>query len=897
MRLLKSLGLVIISCYSLLVSGQVIIPHPIPCVEVTPATVGGLPSGVQATDCIEADGETVMFNSDQNYSIKAGEFITFDANTVIEPDATHGFHAYIQNNGMDLAWYAPNLTPGTVGLHEKLEIGVQFNDSIHQKIERFINRETGEKLNPFNPEEVDLYAEFWVEVGGDWYGPQRMNGFYYNEFERNPALTHYDTIDTPHDFRIRFAPTVLGDWRCQVKAVVDGYDTLNAYEFTFSCVTSSRKGYMTVGDNKRYFKRGNEPFFPVGQNLFGPRHDSAASAMSSIPEYYVYFNQMKELKNEGANYFRHIVCPWNTDIEFEHLGDYSNRMTNAWEMDNIIDTAEVLDLVMHLNLAIHYTFEQPVGLHNHRYFDWAKDGDPLTSEDIPCFSDNDSGYCYRRELDMVNSADFFGDSTAIAFYKKRIRYMTSRWGYSTNVGIMEILSEADHATLQNKVIHIGGTDPQCIVEERLYDSYEDDSLTFPETMFNWHHGIAEYMRDELNVNHPISANYTGTPAIKHNDLTLQSGYIDVATYNEYRVEVDKYEDSFNTSEKVFHQDTNAAYVDKPLMHSEYGLGSPSMFLCDGNSSFQKRTFLTPFTGIAAAGMTWDDQTNYLDTWKYLGIMADFMDGVPLNDDHYQAQQPIVTSDKAVEVLYLRNFDEDGYRAVGAVSNRTYNFFTLASHDTTVCADPELYGEFDPVTGEGYPTYLTAQDFVGADYEDRMILPDMGWVKHYEIQWYNALTGGLIFTEGRWSNASGELKIEFPLLTGDATQPIILFKVYPWDEDFLMAIEDDSVGVSLSGISPTGEPDEFLGTIEPTAWNDIEPQITVSPNPTNNYINVVINNNVLVGTKWILQDGLGRTVAYGVVSSPNFTIDLSVYNDGIYYLTFEKVNHVEKIVRH
>ena len=895
MKIIKSLGLVIICCYSLLVSGQVIIPHPIPCVEVTPATVGGLPSGVQATDCIESEGETVTFDADQNYSIKAGEFIEFDANTVIEPDASHQFHAFIQNNGMDLAWYAPNLTPGTVGLHEKLEIGVQFNDSIHQKIERFVNRETGEKLNPFNPEEVDLYAEFWVEVGGDWYGPQRMNGFYYNEFERNPSLTHYDTVDTPHDFRVRFAPTVLGDWRCQVKAVVDGYDTINAYEFTFNCVASSRKGYMTVGDNKRYFKRGNEPFFPVGQNLFGPSHDSSAESMSSIPEYFDYFNQMKELKDEGANYFRHIVCPWNTDIEFEHLGDYSNRMANAWEMDNIIDTAEVLDLVMHLNLAIHYTFEAPNGLHQQRFWDWARAGDtlanPVTPPEYGCFNSNDSGYCYRNELDLENPVDFFSDSTALSFYQKRLRYMVSRWGYSTNVGIMELLSETNHVGIRNTIEHI--PDSACIdIDSLRYTPYDEEAEDFPETMFNWHHDLAEYLKEDLKMsNHPISVNYTGLPDVEHNDLSFKIPSVDVATYNEYRVEIDKYEVTYITVEEKIHEITDLSYADKPFMHSEYGLGSNAMYLCDQNNTFIKRAFLTPFTGLATAAITWDDQTNYLDTWKHLGTITEFMEGIPLNDDNYQAQKPIITSDKAVEALYLRNFDEDGYRAVGAVSNRTYNFFTQGL-DSTFCSDID---NFQLV--EDNPIYQTATDFIGADYEDVMILPDMGWVKHYEIQWYNALTGALIFTEGRWTNASHELKIEFPLLTGDATQPIILFKVYPWDESFLAPIEDDSIGVALSGISPSREPDKLLGTIEPTQWDNVQPQIQVSPNPTNSYVNVSINNRSIVGEEWQLQDGLGKTVQTGIIESTNFSIDLSVYNNGIYYLTFEKVNHVEKIIKH
>jgi len=192
-----------ISCLVLFISigqqlsGQTLVPHPIPCIDVTPASIGALPSGVQATDCIEADGIDVNFNANQNYSIRAGEYIAFGANTIIEPNAAYQFHAFIDNGGLDLAWYEPNLSPGTVGLYDKLELGIQFNDSVNNQIDNFIDQTSGSKLNPFDPKDVDLYAEFYALIGGSWVGPKKVNGFYFQDFDRQ--LEEWDTLATEHN--------------------------------------------------------------------------------------------------------------------------------------------------------------------------------------------------------------------------------------------------------------------------------------------------------------------------------------------------------------------------------------------------------------------------------------------------------------------------------------------------------------------------------------------------------------------------------------------------------------------------------------------------------------------------------------------------------------------------
>ena len=207
-----------------------------------------------------------------------------------------------------------------------MEIGVQFDSTIHNKIERFVNREAGTKLNPFNPEDVDVYAEFWHLVEGSWYRDKRVNGFYYQEFSRDIDTLTWDTVETQHNFRIRYAPPALGTFRCRITAEVFGHDTIIASDFTFEVVPSSNKGFMEVGENYKYFEFGEEPFFPVGHNLLGPEdaEKGASYKPTTVPAYgYVnYHKALRHLKESGANYYRYLVSPWQTEIEFLHFCDY-----------------------------------------------------------------------------------------------------------------------------------------------------------------------------------------------------------------------------------------------------------------------------------------------------------------------------------------------------------------------------------------------------------------------------------------------------------------------------------------------------------------------------------------------------------------------------------------------
>jgi len=274
-------------------------------------------------------------------------------------------------------------------------------------------------------------------------------------------------------------------------------------------------------------------------------------------------------------------------------------------------------------------------------------------------------------------------------------------------------------------------------------------------------------------------------------------------------------------------------------------------------------------------MTWDDQNDVLDLWHYYQNVNDLMTGIQLDNENWFAGEPQVQNDKSVEMFYLRKGElGENTKMVGAVSNRTYNYWTQG-----------LGSPCDSSINTPDDEYSNPLDF---EYDDlnanKLKIKDLGYYKMFKIDWYNALDGSPFGTTILTSNAFGVGHLEFPgLLTGSDTSPILFFKLYPYGDTFLSPIVSNEFEAAL--------PQEFqlaedLDPIEPTPWadslNTSTFEISISPNPTNGLVNCVINGD-FSDLKWILTSTNGETFAVGNITSPNFSIDLSVYSSGSYIL--------------
>jgi len=112
-----------------------------------------------------------------------------------------------------------------------------------------------------------------------------------------------------------------------------------------------------------------------------------------------------------------------------------------------------------------------------------------------------------------------------------------------------------------------------------------------------------------------------------------------------------------------------------IFHSEFGQDH-GLEVCDNGTQFRQTLCLTPFIGSSCA-MNWDWQyPGEDDLWPHIGIVREFMEGIPLDEENWNVATPILFEDERIELFYLQRPKIDGYRkAVGAISNRTYNFWT------------------------------------------------------------------------------------------------------------------------------------------------------------------------------------------------------------------------------
>ena len=596
------------------------------------------------------------------------------------------------------------------------------------------------------------------------------------------------------------------------------------------------------------------------------------------------------MKNNGANYFRYLVCPWSSEIEFEEMGNYStaNRMAFAWEFDRLLDTCKSLDMRMHYNMQIHYAFEAP-SLHTY-FFDWIKFGDEYNDSPFPCSVSDDEGYCYRNFLDTEDPTDFFSSQEAQAYYKKRLRYMMARWGYSTNIAVMELYSEVNN---------FGNVNPRGGLNDSIYsecDFYPKDSLNFASYYYRpyvdssttycpiinqWQESMCQYIKDSLyHTDHPLAVNYTGPPNDAL-DPTYQSPYVDVASYNYYGRSVEKAKLNYDNVEGIYHDLLDPYFIPKPFMHSEYGPGEGSGSI--QQAKYKKALYYTPFIGLAGSGMNWDWQENEFGVWSFINSIREFMEGIPLDEENWMPGQPIISTDNKIEVYFLQSeMINDNRKLVGVIGNRTYNYYTQSI----------LFGDTIGLLPPNLIIYETPNDISYFDLADPLIIPDVSnvVVSPFQINWYDAQTGLPLDSTITFTNPSGELELVYPVtLTGSESLPIIFFEAFKLGSSVKNSV--DFEGDKLTQDFDELRHDDIEEQLEIIDSEKIEDQVFIYPNPTNDQIIIKVIAEKWQDYEFELVDKNGRMIDQGTVRNSNFKVDLSVYQGGVYFLKLQNGNNM------
>jgi hypothetical protein len=260
-----------------------------------------------------------------------------------------------------------------VAQYEKLELNVDLKATFD---------------NPFDPEQIDLSAEFTSPSGK----VTKVWGFY------NPG--RFNSL-----WMIRFTPTETGDWKYIVK--VRDRDGIAASEVnTFKCASSTHHGFLTIAPNKRYWQYSDgASFYGVGlwYNDNYTAHDQG----------FITEEGLDGLKQHGANF----ICFYPSPLETFGTGLGRYDLDRAGRLDELFDWCEKRDLAIAWNLVFHAQISEEV---------WGRGNTEFRQNP------------YRT---ITSAKDFFASEAAWKQQEKLYRYIIARWGYSRALFLWFVVDE------------------------------------------------------------------------------------------------------------------------------------------------------------------------------------------------------------------------------------------------------------------------------------------------------------------------------------------------------------------------------------------------------------------------------------------------------------------------
>ncbi|MBM3500506.1 MAG: DUF5060 domain-containing protein, partial [Armatimonadetes bacterium] len=299
----------------------------------------------------------------------------------------------------------------TVGRYERLELTVDLS-ALHD--------------NPYDPQQVDLTASFTAPSGTTTVVP----GFYYQGYRREGSDPESPILapEGDPDWKVRFAPTEVGEYRCTVRLRnVFAGETLDASAppVEFQCVPSASSGFIRVAPDgePRFTLDSGEPFRPVGQNV---QND------------WIDYRHTSLLAESGANCVRAwLFCHW-TWLEWTPMtpewagpghwirqyggaGVYNQGL--AWIADQYLERCER----DRLRVMVCFGAAHEVNA-----------GDDIARWGGHPYNRANGGFLDKPE-------EYWSDPRARQLARNRLRYIAARYGYSTAVWAWEFWNELGDA--------------------------------------------------------------------------------------------------------------------------------------------------------------------------------------------------------------------------------------------------------------------------------------------------------------------------------------------------------------------------------------------------------------------------------------------------------------------
>lgn len=282
--------------------------------------------------------------------------------------------------------------------------------------------------NPFDPTEIEVLGVFRKPSGiqtvipGFWMIP------YSDQCAGDCSVADYRPSGEPQ-WQVRMTPDEIGHWTYTLQVRQQGA-LVESTEGAFEVVPSARDGFIGVASNGRYFQfDSGRPYFPVGLNL--------KWSWDGIGGVRKYQEWLRELSVSGANYARLFIdIPWFINLEWSGpAGDYRAAQRSAAELDVILETAAETGIYLQLVLLWHQSLRVYTGSPVMIPVEPARPNITADWDEHP--------YNILNGGPLSGPAAFFTNSLVQELFRRRLRYIVARWGYSPQVFAWEIVDRVD----------------------------------------------------------------------------------------------------------------------------------------------------------------------------------------------------------------------------------------------------------------------------------------------------------------------------------------------------------------------------------------------------------------------------------------------------------------------
>lgn len=607
---------------------------------------------------------------------------------------------------------------------EKWEMGIKLPQELQVKIGNFVNKVSVpnfQKINPYLEWEIRVVTSFTHESGET----REVDGFYFVNIDRDEDNDYWINQGTAFPFRVRFSPPLCGTWTYKTQIFVQNRLYSETIENNFRVIPSNNPGFVTRHRNGQNLALGSADslFFPVGDCLVFPNGEDdwiinygvQTPFMQHFKMHYWkdYLNNVEKFAKKGGKYIRFIVNPVYSDVEFEKLGDYTDRMPFAYEIDQLLSLCKKYGIYVHFNLRHHTPLYRQS---NYFFFHW--DFEP-GSPKMPSNWQDEEPYAYYKLAKNGKPSDLVNDSLAMNYQKQRYRYFIARYGYSTNISFFEIVSEPQHMDGYFKKYSDNGIMTDDLVYEPAMESDSLDGVVARKAIYNYHQQIAQYIKNHLkHKDHLLSAvgtmgkYFTMSPtggSFAYNDSTMFIPEIDIVSISTYSgvpvkyliaksnkvgndgmLEVDSGENSYY---KNIHYIRNELHKIPIIAETGVGDGFSS---CSMDSLFRWDALKFAFSGVAGLNL-WDgydysskvqriknERVFYPNVAKVYQLMNSNPVKTVLGENWKQGRWRFEgnKSESLKEVQFYTN--ENGTCALGYIANNTYNVRTLATDSSSIC---------------------------------------------------------------------------------------------------------------------------------------------------------------------------------------------------------------------